>query len=67
MEKTRPGKENLDVGYSLGISLKRSQIIALLEGEIASKVLLENDNVMYLVLTYDDVTIEGFYILHNCN
>lgn len=67
METTRLGKQKLDVGYSLSISLKHSQIIALVEGEITSKSLLENGNAMYLVLISDDVTIEGLCILHNCN
>lgn len=67
MENTRLGKQKLDVGYSLGISLKQSEIIALMEGEIASKSLLGNGNAMYFVLTSDDVTIEGFCILSNYN
>lgn len=67
MENTRLGKKKLDAGYSLNISLKQSQIIALVWGEIASKDLLENGIVVYLVLMSDDVTIEGFCILHNCN
>lgn len=54
------GKQKLDAGYSLGKSLKRSQIIALVKGEIASGALPENSNAVYLVLTSDDVTVEGF-------
>jgi len=65
MENTRLGKQKLDAGYSLSISLKQSQIIALVEGEISSKALLENGNAMYLVLTSNDVTIKGLCILHN--
>ena len=38
-----------------------------MEGEIASNALLENGNAVYLVLTSNDVIIEGFSILHNCN
>lgn len=67
MANTRLGKKTLDVGYSLSISLKRSQIIALVQGKIASKALLENANVVYFVPTSDDVTIQGFCILHNWN
>lgn len=67
MENTRLGKQKLDDGYSLDISMKQSQIITLVEGAIASKALLENGNAVYLVLMYNDVTIEGFCILHNCN
>jgi len=60
MANTRLGKQKLDAGYSLGKSLKRSQIIALVEGAIASRTLPENGNAVYLVLTSDDVTVEGF-------
>jgi len=60
MANTRLGKQKLDDGYSLGKSLKRSQIAALVERAIASRAVPENSNAVYLVLTSDDVTVEGF-------
>lgn len=54
------GEQKLDDGYSLGKSLKRRQIAALVERTIASRALPENGNAVYLVLTSDDVTVEGF-------
>lgn len=60
MTNTRLGNQKLDDGYSLGKSLKRSDIAALVETAIASRALPENGNALYLVLTSDDVTVEGF-------
>jgi len=60
MATTRLGKQKLDDGYSLGKSLKRSHITALVERAIASGAVPENGNAVYLVLTSDDVTVEGF-------
>jgi len=60
MANTRLGKQKLDEGYSLGKSLKRSHIVSLVERAIASRALPENGNAVYLVLTSDDVTVEGF-------
>lgn len=57
---TRLGKQKLDEGYSLGKSLKRSHIAALVDRAIASRGLPENGNAVYLVLTSEDVTVEGF-------
>jgi len=60
MTNTRLGNQKLDEGYSLGKSLKQSDIAALVETAIASRALPENANAVYLVLTSDDVTVEGF-------
>ena len=55
------GKQVVEQGYSLGKSLKRADITALVEATIKSGALplLEN-NAVYLVLTSEDVTVEGF-------
>jgi hypothetical protein len=55
------GKQVVGQGYSLGKSLKRADIAALVETAIKSGALplLEN-NAVYLVLTSEDVTVEGF-------
>lgn len=60
MATTTLGKQKLDDGYSLGKSLKRSHIAALVETAVVSGALPENGNAVYLVLTSDDVTVEGF-------
>jgi len=60
MTNTRLGNQKLDEGYSLGKSLKQSDIAALVETAIASRALPENGNALYLVLTSDDVAVEGF-------
>lgn len=60
MANTRLGKQKLDEGYSLGKSLKRRDIVALLDRAIASRAVPGNSNAVYLVLTSDDVTVEGF-------
>jgi len=60
MANTRLGKQMLDDGYSLGKSLNRSDIAALVERAIASRAVPQNRNAVYLVLTSDDVTVEGF-------
>jgi hypothetical protein len=57
---TRLGKQKLDAAYSLGKSLKRSHITVLVDRAIASRALPVNSNAVYLVLTSDDVTVEGF-------
>jgi len=60
MTNTRLGNQKLDEGYSLGKYLKRSDIAGLVETTIASRALPENGNAVYLVLTSDDVAVEGF-------
>jgi len=60
MANTRLGRQMLDDGYSRGKSLNRSHIAALVERAIASRAVPENGNAVYLVLTSDDVTVEGF-------
>merc|ERR1711915_696586 len=60
ISSTRLGNQKLDEGYSLGKYLKRSDIAALVETAIASRALPENGNAVYLVLTSDDVAVEGF-------
>ncbi|KAH9291005.1 hypothetical protein KI387_044134 [Taxus chinensis] len=53
----------IDDSYSLGKSLKRTDIAALVESSVKSKALPlpeKSSNSMYLVLTSEDVTVEGF-------
>jgi len=62
------GKQKVDQDYSLGKSLKRTDIAALVQAAVKSGVLpsplpeinAENANAVYLVLTSEDVTVEGF-------
>lgn len=60
------GKQKLDQDYSLGKSLKRSDIAALVEAAVKSTALplpLPANNggsAVYLVLTSEDVAVEGF-------
>jgi len=60
------GKQKLDQDYSLGRSLKRKDIAVLVEAAVksGSVPLLDkkvgNANAVYLVLTSEDVTVEGF-------
>jgi hypothetical protein len=58
------GKQKVDQDYSLGKSLKRTDIAALVEVAVKSKALpLPKNNAgsaVYLVLTSEDVTVEGF-------
>jgi hypothetical protein len=62
------GKQKVDQYYSLGKSLKRIDVAALVETAVKSGDLLlplpENNaakaNAVYLVLTSEDVTVEGF-------
>ncbi|KAH9287875.1 hypothetical protein KI387_031992 [Taxus chinensis] len=59
----RLGKQKIDDSYSLGKSLKRTDIAALVESSVKSKALPlpeKSSNSMYLVLTSEDVTVEGF-------
>ncbi|KAI4301450.1 hypothetical protein L6164_034728 [Bauhinia variegata] len=46
--------------YSLGKSLKRSQIASIINNKIANKILPLDSNAIYLVLTSKDVTVERF-------
>jgi len=59
------GKQKVDQQYSLGKSLKRTDIAALVEAALKSGALPPrkspgNANAVYLVLTSEDVTVEGF-------
>jgi len=60
------GKQKVDQDYSLGNSLKRSDIAALVQAAAKSgavplpKSNAGNANAVYLVLTSEDVTVEGF-------
>jgi len=60
------GKQKMDQHYSLGKSLKRTDIAALVEAAVKSGTLppprksAGNGNAVYLVLTSEDVTVEGF-------
>ncbi|KAH9287882.1 hypothetical protein KI387_031999, partial [Taxus chinensis] len=59
----RLGKQKIDDLYSLEKSLKRTDIAALVESSVKSKALPlpeKSSNYMYLVLTSEDVTVEGF-------
>eukprot|EP01018_Ginkgo_biloba_P017612 Gb_37644 [translate_table: standard] len=60
LSTARLGKQKLDESYSLGKTLKRSHIVALVETAVKSKDLPEKSNALYLVLTSQDVTVEGF-------
>eukprot|EP01018_Ginkgo_biloba_P030385 Gb_07645 [translate_table: standard] len=54
------GKQKLDESYSLGKTFKRSHIHTLLQHAFKSGALPENRNAVYLVLTSEDVSVEGF-------
>ena len=56
------GKQKVDQDYSLGKSLKRTDTAALVEAAVKSGALPlpENGNAVYLVLTSEDVAVEGF-------
>eukprot|EP01018_Ginkgo_biloba_P030427 Gb_14107 [translate_table: standard] len=57
------GKQKLDESYSLGKSLKRSDIPTLLQHALKSGALPlpeNSSNAVYLVLTSEDVSVEGF-------
>ncbi|GLJ53512.1 hypothetical protein SUGI_1141820 [Cryptomeria japonica] len=58
--RTRLGRQKLDEFYSLGKSLKRTDIAVLVERAIASRALPASPNAVYLVLTSADVTVERF-------
>ena len=60
LSSARLGKQKLDESYSLGKTLKRSHIAALVETAVKSRDLPEKSNAVYLVLTSEDVTVEGF-------
>lgn len=59
------GKQKVDQDYSLGKSLKRTDIAALVEASVKSGALpkyngAKGNAAVYLVLTSDDVLVEGF-------
>jgi len=58
------GKQKIDQDYSLGKSLKRADIAALVEDAVKSRALplpeTNGGSAVYLVLTSEDVTVEGF-------
>lgn len=64
------GKQKVDQDYSLGKSLKRVDIAALVEAAVKSRSLplprplhenkVTKENALYLVLTSEDVAVEGF-------
>jgi len=58
------GKQKLDQDYSVGKSLKRSDIAALVEAAVKSRALPlpknNGESAVYLVLTSEDVMVEGF-------
>ncbi|GLJ53559.1 hypothetical protein SUGI_1142510 [Cryptomeria japonica] len=58
----RLGKQKIDETYSLGKSLKRSDLAFLVQSSVKSGALPlpEKNNAVYLVLTAEDVLVEGF-------
>eukprot|EP01018_Ginkgo_biloba_P030379 Gb_35552 [translate_table: standard] len=60
LSSARLGKQKLDESYSLGKTLKRSDIATLVENAVKSRDLPKKSNAVYLVLTSEDVTVEGF-------
>eukprot|EP01018_Ginkgo_biloba_P007936 Gb_41442 [translate_table: standard] len=72
LNKVLLGKQKLDESYSLGNSLKRTHIEALVNEAVTSNALPKDDNDVYLVLTSDDVEVErlctnscGFHAITN--
>ncbi|GLJ53511.1 hypothetical protein SUGI_1141790 [Cryptomeria japonica] len=57
---TRLGKQKLDEAYSLGKSLKRTDIGTLVLRTVSSGALPVDDNAVYLLLTSQDVIVERF-------
>jgi len=58
------GKQKVDQDYSLGKSLKRTDISTLVEAAVNSRALplpaTNGGSAVYLMLTSEDVTVEGF-------